>query len=116
MTNKKMRNSTAYKTYLDYATGVKSTKIARKFKKPASPSKRKALVPVEEEHEPTKKKKTPVQVDKSVGIDLLSYIAALEVAQMMKVLKRSSQESSIHQASSSGPKEESFDTNSKAKT
>ncbi|GKD77635.1 hypothetical protein Tco_1340256 [Tanacetum coccineum] len=49
MTNQKMRNSRAYKTYLAYATGATTPKKARKFKKPASPSKKRTLVTAEEE-------------------------------------------------------------------
>ncbi|GJU55481.1 hypothetical protein Tco_1229195 [Tanacetum coccineum] len=48
MTNKKMLISTAYKTYLAFATGATTPKKARKFKKPASPLKKKTLVAVEE--------------------------------------------------------------------
>ncbi|GJU03870.1 hypothetical protein Tco_1114208 [Tanacetum coccineum] len=48
MTNLKMRKSHAYKTYLAYATGAIPPKKARKFKKPASLSKKKTLVAVEE--------------------------------------------------------------------
>ncbi|GJX19380.1 hypothetical protein Tco_0222057 [Tanacetum coccineum] len=56
MMNQKMRNSPAYKTYLAYATGAATPKKARKFKKPASPSKKRTLVIVEkEEPEPDKK-------------------------------------------------------------
>nr|GFD16010.1 hypothetical protein [Tanacetum cinerariifolium] len=56
MTNQQMRDSTAYKTYLAYATGATSPKMRRKFKKPASPSKKRTLVTIEEEEpEPAKK-------------------------------------------------------------
>ncbi|GJU92482.1 hypothetical protein Tco_1304905 [Tanacetum coccineum] len=56
MTNQKMRNSRAYKTYLAYATRAATPKKARKFKKPASPSKKRTLVIMEEEEpEPAKK-------------------------------------------------------------
>nr|GEX27412.1 retrovirus-related Pol polyprotein from transposon TNT 1-94 [Tanacetum cinerariifolium] len=37
MTNPEMRETKAYKTYLDYATGVTPPKKARKFKNPSSP-------------------------------------------------------------------------------
>ncbi|GKG59116.1 hypothetical protein Tco_0602825, partial [Tanacetum coccineum] len=51
-----MRNSRAYKTYLAYATGAATPKKARKFKKPASYSKKRTLVTIEEkEPEPAKK-------------------------------------------------------------
>ncbi|GJW63054.1 hypothetical protein Tco_0114938 [Tanacetum coccineum] len=56
MTNQKMQNSSAYKNYLSYATAAATPKKARKFKKPASPSKKRTLVTVEEEEpEPAKK-------------------------------------------------------------
>nr|GEW80575.1 hypothetical protein [Tanacetum cinerariifolium] len=48
MTNRKMQNSTAYKTYLAFATGAATPKKARKFKKPASLSKKETLVTVKE--------------------------------------------------------------------
>ncbi|GJY01129.1 hypothetical protein Tco_0756270 [Tanacetum coccineum] len=43
-----MRDSTAYKTYLAFSTGAATPKKAKNFKKPASPSKQKDLVIVEE--------------------------------------------------------------------
>ncbi|GJY24313.1 hypothetical protein Tco_0397971, partial [Tanacetum coccineum] len=55
MTNQKMRDSPAYKTYLAFATGAASPTKARKFKKPASPSRKRTLVIVEEEPKPAKK-------------------------------------------------------------
>nr|GEV54675.1 hypothetical protein [Tanacetum cinerariifolium] len=59
MTNKKMRDSPAYKTYLAFATGAASPKNARKFKKPASPSRKRTLVTVEEEEPNLDKKAAP---------------------------------------------------------
>ncbi|GKD90919.1 hypothetical protein Tco_1366426, partial [Tanacetum coccineum] len=151
MTNQKMRNSRAYNTYLAYATRAATPKKARKFKKPTSPSKKRTLVTLEEEKpEPAKKftltkkssrkqstgvqirdtpgmsvskNKAPATTDKSKGIDLLSKAALLEEAQVKKVLTRSQQEITIHQAGSSGdgtgskpgvldePKGKSVDTN-----
>ncbi|GJV53558.1 hypothetical protein Tco_1449299 [Tanacetum coccineum] len=58
MTNQKMRDSPAYKTYLAFTTGATTPKKARKFKKPSSPSKKKALVGVEEPTEKPIKKPT----------------------------------------------------------
>nr|GEU77822.1 Gag-Pol polyprotein [Tanacetum cinerariifolium] len=53
-----MLDSDAYKTYLAYVTGVASPKMKRKFKKPASPLKKRTLVTVkEEEPEPAQKDK-----------------------------------------------------------
>ncbi|GKF59423.1 hypothetical protein Tco_0176209, partial [Tanacetum coccineum] len=46
MTNQQMWDSTAYNTYLAYATCAASPKMKRKFKKPASPSKKRTLVTV----------------------------------------------------------------------
>ncbi|GJZ42726.1 hypothetical protein Tco_0589981, partial [Tanacetum coccineum] len=69
------------------------------------------------------KNKAPATTDKSKGIDLLSKAALLEEAQVKKVLTRSQQEITIHQAGSSGdgtgskpgvldePKGKSVDTN-----
>ncbi|GKC27233.1 hypothetical protein Tco_1034527 [Tanacetum coccineum] len=103
MTNQKMRNSSAYKTYLAYVTGAATPKKARKFKKPVSLSKKRTRVTVEEkEPEPAKKvKKGPAKAKRSKGIDLLSEVALLEEAQLKKDLKRSKNETSIHQAGSS---------------
>nr|GFA68720.1 hypothetical protein [Tanacetum cinerariifolium] len=56
MTNREMLNSTSYKTYLAFATRATTPKKARKFKKHASPSKKKTFVAIEEPAEkPTKK-------------------------------------------------------------
>nr|GEX10748.1 hypothetical protein [Tanacetum cinerariifolium] len=102
MTNQKMQNSRAYKTYLAYATRVTTLKKARKFKKPASPSKKRTLVIVEEEEpEPDKKIKAPV-TEKRKGINLLPEDALLEEAKLKKVLNRSQPEKTIHQAGGSG--------------
>nr|GEY22493.1 hypothetical protein [Tanacetum cinerariifolium] len=74
-----MRDSNAYKTYIAYAAGAASPKMKRKFKKPASPLKKRALVNVEEEEpEP-----------------------AMKVAQVKKALKRSQRETTIHQVGGS---------------
>ncbi|GJZ49767.1 hypothetical protein Tco_0603957, partial [Tanacetum coccineum] len=48
MSNQQMRDSLAYKTYIALAIGAATPKKARKFKKLASPSKKKTLVAVEE--------------------------------------------------------------------
>ncbi|GJY42637.1 hypothetical protein Tco_0430850 [Tanacetum coccineum] len=66
MTNQQMRDSTAYKTYLAYATGAASPKMKRKFKKPASPSKKKSLVAVDEPADKPVKK--PAAKRQSAGV------------------------------------------------
>nr|GEU66883.1 retrovirus-related Pol polyprotein from transposon TNT 1-94 [Tanacetum cinerariifolium] len=102
MTNQKMQNSSAYKTYLAYATEAATPKKARKFKKPACPLTKRTLVTVKEgEPKPAKKVKAPAKAAKSNGIDLLSEAALLEEAQLKKALKKSKQETSIHQAGGS---------------
>ncbi|GJS25248.1 putative reverse transcriptase domain-containing protein [Tanacetum coccineum] len=68
MTNRKMLNSTAYKTYLAFATGAATPKKARKFKKPASHSKKKTLVTVEEPNEKPAKK--PAAKRQSVDVQI----------------------------------------------
>ncbi|GJX46134.1 hypothetical protein Tco_0271324 [Tanacetum coccineum] len=82
MTNQQMRDSNAYKTYLAYATNATSPKMKRKFKKPASPSKKRTLVTVEEEEPKPDKKDKPE-------------------AQLKRALKRRKRETNIHQASDS---------------
>ncbi|GJX90405.1 hypothetical protein Tco_0343731, partial [Tanacetum coccineum] len=124
MTNRKMMNSTAYKTYLALSTRAATPKKARKFKKPASSSKKKTLVVVEEPiDKPAKKpvarrqsagvqirdtpsvsvskKKTPTKTERSKGIELLSEAALLEEAQLKKAIKRSKHEINIHQTGGS---------------
>ncbi|GKD29500.1 hypothetical protein Tco_1240278 [Tanacetum coccineum] len=102
MTNRQMRDSDAYKTYLAHATGAALPKMKRKLKKPASPSKKRTLVTVEEEEpEPAKKKKAPTRAERSKGIELLSDAALLEEAQFKKALKRSKRDTNIHQAGGS---------------
>ncbi|GJS55460.1 retrovirus-related pol polyprotein from transposon TNT 1-94 [Tanacetum coccineum] len=103
MTNQQMQDSPAYKTYLTFTTGATTPKKARKFKKPASPLKKKTLVVVKEPAgKPAKKpaarrqsagvqinyilgvsvskKKAPAKAERSKGIDLLSEAALLEEA------------------------------------
>ncbi|GJW28737.1 hypothetical protein Tco_0045612 [Tanacetum coccineum] len=92
MTNRKMLNSTAYKTYLAFATGAATPKKARKFKKPASHSKKKTLVTVEEPNEKPAKK--PAAKRQSVMFKSEHLI-------LKKAIKRSKRETNIHQAGGS---------------
>ncbi|GJY07105.1 hypothetical protein Tco_0374159 [Tanacetum coccineum] len=103
MTTPKIRDSPAYQTYLAFATGAATPKSKRIYKKPASPSKKRTLVTVEEEEpEPAKKsipsKKPAAKRQSAGGIELLSDAAILEEAQLKKALKRSKRETNIHQA------------------
>ncbi|GKG05694.1 hypothetical protein Tco_0325780, partial [Tanacetum coccineum] len=112
MINQDIKDSKAYKTYLDFATIQATLKKARKFKKIASPTKK--LSPVLEE-EPAKKpkrakkpakrsitKKEPAKVDKGKGMDLLSDVALLKAAQLKKALKKSKQDTHMLHASGIG--------------
>ncbi|GJS49933.1 hypothetical protein Tco_0600054 [Tanacetum coccineum] len=85
MTNRKMRNSTAYKTYLAFATGAATPKKAMKFKKHASTLKKKTLVTVEEPAENPAKK----------------LAARRQFADLKKAITRSKRETNIHQAGGS---------------
>ncbi|GJX78086.1 hypothetical protein Tco_0324897 [Tanacetum coccineum] len=111
MTNLKIRNSSAYKTFIAYAIRAIPPNKARKFKKHASLSKKKTLVAVKEPTEkPAKKpaarrqstgvqirdtpdvsvskKKAPAKAERSKGNKLLSKVALLEEAQLKKAIKR----------------------------
>nr|GEW91219.1 hypothetical protein [Tanacetum cinerariifolium] len=128
--NQDIKDSQAYKTYLDFATRKATSKKARKFKKIDSPSKKLSLV-LEEEHakkskqakKPAKmsttmptagvvirdtpgvfvsKKKAPTKVDRGKGMNLLSDVALLEVAQLKKALKKIKQDTHMLYASGLG--------------
>ncbi|GJT17735.1 hypothetical protein Tco_0876441 [Tanacetum coccineum] len=130
MTNQDIKDSKAYKNYLAFATGQATPRKARKFKKIASPSKKLSSVLEEEPavkpkraKKPSKKsttvptlgvvigdtpgvsvskKKAPAKVDRGKGMDLLSVVTLLEVAQLKKVLKKSKQDTHMLHASGSG--------------
>ncbi|GKA31168.1 hypothetical protein Tco_0717473 [Tanacetum coccineum] len=121
--------STAYKTYLEYATRKVPPKMARMFKKPASPklkiipdcpkeptqkgkrvkrpAKKATTVPstgVVIRDTPAKsvsKKITPAKTDRGKGIKLLFDAALLEDAQLKKNLRKSKQKTHKLQASGS---------------
>nr|GEV19451.1 retrovirus-related Pol polyprotein from transposon TNT 1-94 [Tanacetum cinerariifolium] len=130
MINQDIKDSKAYKTYLDFAIGKATPKKARKFKKVASPSKK--LSPVLEE-EPAKKpkkakkpakksinvptvgvviidtpsvsvskRKAPAKVDKGKDIYLLSEAALLKDTHLKKAIKKSKQETHKLHANGSG--------------
>ncbi|GJV20842.1 hypothetical protein Tco_1369862 [Tanacetum coccineum] len=115
MTNQQIRDSPTYKTYLAFVTGATTPKKAWKFKKSASPSKKKALVVVFEPAEKLVKKSAARRQ---------SAAASLKEAQLKKAIKRSKRETNIHQAGGSSegadlvsevpdePKGKSIDINS----
>ncbi|GJY94635.1 retrovirus-related pol polyprotein from transposon TNT 1-94 [Tanacetum coccineum] len=130
MINQDIKDSKAYNTYYDFATGKATPKKARKYKKVASPSKKLSLVLEEEPTEKPKrakkpakkstnvptsgvtirdtpsmfvpKKKTPAKVDRGKGMDLLYDVELLEAAQLKKTLKKSKMETHKLHASGSG--------------
>ncbi|GJW13643.1 hypothetical protein Tco_0017776 [Tanacetum coccineum] len=65
MINQAIKDSKAYKIYLAYATGAATPKKARKFKKPASPSKKQTLVLEDEPAKKPKRAKHPELAKKS---------------------------------------------------
>ncbi|GKE17996.1 hypothetical protein Tco_1425573, partial [Tanacetum coccineum] len=130
MINQDIKDSNAYKTYYDFATGKVPPRKARKYKKVASPLRK--LSPVKEA-EPVKKtkrvkrpakksttaptasvairdtpgvsvskKKAPAKADRSKGIEILSDVALSEAAQLKEATKRSKKDFHISQASGSG--------------
>ncbi|GJV91937.1 retrovirus-related pol polyprotein from transposon TNT 1-94 [Tanacetum coccineum] len=130
MINQDIKDSQAYKTYYDFATGKVPPKKARKYKKVASPSRK--LSPIKEA-EPVKKakrvkrpakkstpastagviirdtpgvsvskKKSPAKGDKGKGMELLSDAALLEAAQVKEALQKSKKDSHMLHASGSG--------------
>ncbi|GKE19817.1 hypothetical protein Tco_1431329, partial [Tanacetum coccineum] len=129
MINDDIKLSTAYKIYLDYATGKVPPKKESKFKKPVSPELK--TVPASPK-EPTQKgkrvkrhakkdntapttgvvirdtlgksaskKKTPSKTDRGNGIKLLSDDTLIEDAQLKKTLRKSKRETHKLQASGS---------------
>ncbi|GKC65374.1 hypothetical protein Tco_1097972 [Tanacetum coccineum] len=124
-----IKDSQAYKTYYNFATGKVPPRKARKYKKVASPSRK--LSPVKEA-EPVKKakrvkrpakksttaptagvvikdtpgvfvskKKTPTKGDKGKGMKLLSDATLLEAAQVKEALQKSKKDSHMLHASGS---------------
>ncbi|GJS63476.1 hypothetical protein Tco_0678040 [Tanacetum coccineum] len=128
--NQDIKDSQAYKTYYDFATGKVPPRKARKYMKVASPPRK--LSPVKEA-EPVKKakrvkrpakksttaptagvvirdtpgvsvskKKAPTKADRIKGIEILSDVALLEATQLKEATKRSKKDFHISQASGSG--------------
>nr|GEV93951.1 hypothetical protein [Tanacetum cinerariifolium] len=101
MINQDIKDSQAYKTYYDFATGKVPPKKARKYKKVASPSRKLSPVKEAEPVNKTKRKKAPAKADRSKGIEILSDIALSEAAQLKEATKRSKKDFHISQASGS---------------
>ncbi|GJS99496.1 hypothetical protein Tco_0820666 [Tanacetum coccineum] len=131
MINQYIKDSKAYKTYLDFAIGKSTPKKARKFKKVASPSKKLSHVLEEEEpamkpkraKKPAKKstivptagavirdtpgvfvskKRATTKADRGKGMYLLYEATLLEVVELKKTLKKSKLETHMLHGSGSG--------------
>ncbi|GKA23930.1 hypothetical protein Tco_0709963 [Tanacetum coccineum] len=81
MINQKIQNSNSYKTYLAFATGAATPKKARKWKKPASPSKKQTLVITEEPAKKPAARKQPfgVQIKDTHVYDKHAALEEIEV-------------------------------------
>nr|GEW44899.1 hypothetical protein [Tanacetum cinerariifolium] len=97
MINQDIMLSTAYETYLDYATRKVPPEKARKFKKPAS-SKLKTIPTSPKE--PTQKEILLV-TERGKVIELLSDVALLDDAKLKETLRKSKQQHHKLQASGS---------------
>nr|GEW44169.1 retrovirus-related Pol polyprotein from transposon TNT 1-94 [Tanacetum cinerariifolium] len=130
MINQDIKDSKAYKTYYDFATGKVPPRKERKYKKVASPSRK--LSPIKEAKlvkkairvkrhakksttAPTtgvairdtpgvsvSKKKPPTKADRSKGIEIQSDVTLSKAAQLKEATKRSKKDFHISQASGSG--------------
>nr|GEY60101.1 hypothetical protein [Tanacetum cinerariifolium] len=137
MINQDIKDSEAYKTYYDFATGKVSPGKARKYKKVTSPSRKLYHV---KEAEPDKKgkifkkpakksttaptasvvirdttgvfvskKKAPAKADRSKGIKILFDVVLSEAAQLKEATKRSKKDFHISLAIGSGDSEDDND-------
>nr|GEV38651.1 putative ribonuclease H-like domain-containing protein [Tanacetum cinerariifolium] len=102
MINQDIKDSKAYKTHYDFATGKATPKKARK------PTKKSTTVPTAGvtikniPHEFVRKKKIPAKVDRGKGMDLLSDVALIKAAQVKEALYKSKKDSHMLHASGSG--------------
>ncbi|GJY56682.1 hypothetical protein Tco_0455797 [Tanacetum coccineum] len=102
MINQDIKDSKAYNTYLNFATGKATPKNARKFKKKSTIVPTAGVVIEDTPGESVSKKKAPTKFDRGKGMDLLFEAAFIEVAQLKKTLKKSKLETHKLHASSSG--------------
>ncbi|GJY24474.1 hypothetical protein Tco_0398132 [Tanacetum coccineum] len=103
MINQDIKDSKAYKTYLDFATAepVNKPKQARKPTKKATTMPTTGVVSRDTLGVFVSKKKAPTKVDRGKGMDLLSDAALLEAAQLKEALKKSKRDSHMLHASGS---------------
>ncbi|GKC09753.1 hypothetical protein Tco_1001363 [Tanacetum coccineum] len=98
MINQSIKDSKAYKIYLDFSTRKATPKKARKFKKVVSPSKKLSSVL---EEEPAKKPKQAKKTRQEV-YNYANSRSLLEATRFKKALKKSKQEAHKLHASGSG--------------
>ncbi|GKB57285.1 hypothetical protein Tco_0913471 [Tanacetum coccineum] len=96
-----IKDSSAYKTYYDFATGKVPPRKARKYKKFASPQENSGVVVRDTPCVSVSKKKAPAKGDRSKGIEILSDVAISEAAQLKEATKRSKKDFHVSQASGS---------------
>ncbi|GKC02291.1 hypothetical protein Tco_0993901 [Tanacetum coccineum] len=92
MINQDIKDSKAYKTYLDFATGKETLKKTRKFKKVALPLRKLSHVLEEEHVKKPKRAKKPAKKSTTVptaGVVIRDTPTLLEAAQLKKTLKKS---------------------------
>ncbi|GJW65313.1 hypothetical protein Tco_0117197 [Tanacetum coccineum] len=92
MINQDIKDSKAYKTYLDFATGKATPKKTRKFKKVALPLRKLSHVLEEEHVKKPKRAKKPAKKSTTVptaGVVIRDTPTLLEAAQLKKTLKKS---------------------------
>ncbi|GKC07407.1 hypothetical protein Tco_0999017 [Tanacetum coccineum] len=100
-----IKDSIAYKTYYNFATGKVPPRKARKYKKVASPSRKLSLVKEAELVKKAKRVKRPAKkstIAPTIGVVIRDTPALLEAAQLKEATKRSKKDFHISQASSSG--------------
>ncbi|GJY12724.1 retrovirus-related pol polyprotein from transposon TNT 1-94 [Tanacetum coccineum] len=106
MINQDIKDSKAYKTYLDFATGKATPKKARKFKKVVSPSRKLSPILEEELVEKPKQAKKPARslllCQQHVLLSETLLVTLLEVAYLKKTLKKSTLDTHKLHASGSG--------------
>ncbi|GJT43150.1 hypothetical protein Tco_0951865 [Tanacetum coccineum] len=98
MINQDIKDSKAYKTYYDFATGKATPKKARKYKKVASPSRKSSPV-LEEEH--AKKPERARNLPRSLQL-YHSRCTLLKAAQVKEALQKSKKDSHMIHASGLG--------------
>ncbi|GJU57160.1 hypothetical protein Tco_1234926 [Tanacetum coccineum] len=103
MINQEIKDSKAYKTYFDLATGKATPKKAKKSAKKSVAVPTTGVVIRDTSGVSVSKKKAPAKADRGKGIELLFDVALLEAAQLKKVIKRSKQDT--HRLHASGSSE-----------